>query len=36
METIVCKNIFLSNEETEREQAFNEVWQRIVSLIVNK
>ncbi len=36
MDTIVCKNIFLSNEETEREQAFNEVWQRIVSLIVNK
>ena len=28
MDTIVCKNIFLSNEETEREQAFNEVWQR--------
>ena len=36
MDTIVSKNIFLSNEETEREQAFNEVWQRIVSLIVNK
>ncbi len=36
MDTIVCKNIFLSNEETEREQAFNEVWQRIVNLIVNR
>lgn len=36
METIVCKNIYLSNEETEREQAFNEVWQRIVNLIVNR
>ena len=36
MDTIVCKNIFLSNEEAEREEAFNEVWQRIVNLIVNR
>ena len=36
MDTIVCKNIFLSKEETERKQAFNEVWQKIVNLIVNK
>ncbi len=36
MDTIVCKNIFLSNSEAEREEAFNEVWQRIVNLIVNK
>ncbi len=36
MDIIVCKNIFLSSSETEREQAFNEVWQRIVNLIVNR
>lgn len=36
MDMILCKNIFLSNKETEREQAFNEMWQRIVRLILNK
>lgn len=36
MDTIVCKNIFLSSNEAEREQTLNEVWQRIVNLIVNK
>ncbi len=36
MDTIVCKNIFLSSSEAEREEAFNEVWQRIVNLIVNR
>lgn len=36
MDTIICKNIFLSTNETERNQAFNEVWQRIINLIVNR
>ncbi len=36
MDTIICKNIFLSSNEAEREQSFNEVWQQIVNLIVNK
>lgn len=36
MDTIVCKNIFLSSNEAEREKAFNEIWQKIVNLIVNK
>ncbi len=36
MDTIVCENIFLSSNEAEREQAFNEVWQRIVNLMLNK
>lgn len=36
MDTIVCKNIFLSTNETEREQSFNEIWQKIVNLIVNE
>lgn len=36
MDTIVCKNIFLSTSETERKQSFNEIWQKIVNLIVNE
>ncbi len=35
METIVCKNIFCSEEEKERNQTFNEIWQRVVNLIEN-
>lgn len=33
---IVCKNIFISNDEKERCQEFNIIWQRIVNLIVNR
>lgn len=36
MDTIVCTNIFLSDKENERSQAFNEVWQKIVNSIVNR
>lgn len=36
MESIVCINIFESTDEIERNQNFNEIWQRIVKLMVNK
>lgn len=35
MDTIVCNNIFISDDETERSQAFNDIWQKIVNLIEN-
>ena len=35
MDTIECKNIFVSDNETERSQAFNEIWQMIVNLMIN-
>lgn len=36
MNTIVCENVFVSANETERMQAFNEVWQVVVNLMLNK
>jgi len=36
MDTIICENIFVSANETERIQAFNEVWQVVVNLMLNK
>ena len=36
MDTIVCENIFVSENETDRSQAFNEVWQSVVKLMLNK
>lgn len=36
MDTIICENVFVSANETERNQAFNEVWQVIVNLMLNK
>lgn len=36
MDTIICENVFVSKNETERSQAFNEVWQLIVKLMLNK
>lgn len=36
MDTIVCENIFVSVNETERSQAFNNVWQVVVNLMLNK
>ena len=35
MDTIECKNIFVSDNEPERSQAFNEIWQMIVNLMIN-
>lgn len=35
MDTIICKNIFVSSNETEKKEKFNEVWQLIVNLIEN-
>lgn len=36
MERVSCENIFVSADETERCQAFNEVWQMIVNLMINR
>lgn len=36
MDTIVCENVFVSTNETEKSQAFNEVWQMVVNMIINK
>lgn len=36
MEKIEIKNIFVSSEETEKSQAFNAVWLRIINLMINK
>lgn len=36
MNQVVCKNIFISDTEKERSKAFNEVWQNIVNLIINR
>lgn len=29
-------NIFVSDNEEDRSQAFNDIWQQIVNLMVNK
>lgn len=36
MDTIVCKNIFFSEDEEERKKRFNEIWQIVVNLMINK
>lgn len=32
-ETVICENIFVSSNETERAKIFNAIWQQIVNLI---
>ena len=36
MDSVECKNIFISDNEIERSQAFNEIWQMVVNLMINK
>ena len=36
MDTVICENIFVSVNETERSQSFNEIWQTVVNLMINK
>lgn len=36
MDTIICENVFVSTNETDRKQAFNNVWQVVVNLMLNK
>ena len=36
MESIICENVFVTENEIERSQAFNEVWQVVVNMIVNR
>lgn len=36
MDTVICENIFVSANETERSQTFNDIWQTVVNLMLNK
>lgn len=36
MDTVICENIFASVNEAERSQSFNEIWQTVVKLMLNK
>ena len=36
MDTVICENIFVSENETEKCQAFNDIWQVVVNLMLNK
>ena len=36
MDTVICENIFASVNETERSQSFNDIWQVVVNLMINK
>lgn len=36
MDTVICENIFVSANETEKCQAFNDIWQVVVNLMLNK
>lgn len=34
MNQIICKNIYSTNDEIERCREFNNIWQKIVNLII--
>lgn len=36
MDIVICKNIYVSDNEAERAKAFNDIWQKIVNLMINK
>lgn len=35
MDIVVCKNVYVSKDDNEREQNFNEIWQIIVNRMIN-
>ena len=35
MDTVVCKNVYVSKDDNERDQIFNEIWQIIVNRMIN-
>ncbi len=35
MDTVVCKNVYVSKDDDEREKNFNEIWQIIVNSMIN-
>ncbi len=35
MNSVICKNIFITNNEAERKEKFNEIWQKIIKQIMN-
>ncbi len=36
MDTVICENIYVSVNEAERSQSFNDIWQTVVNLTLNK
>ncbi len=36
MEKIICENIFVSIDETEKRKSFNKIWQFVVNMMINK
>jgi len=36
MDKVVCKNVFVSDSVKERNKVFNEVWQNVVNLMINR
>ena len=36
MDTVICENIFVSTNEAERSQSFNDICQTVVNLMLNK
>ena len=35
MDKVICKNVFISENEKEINKSFNMIWQKIVNLLVN-
>jgi len=35
MDTVVCKNVYVSKDDDEKEKNFNEIWQIIVNSMIN-
>lgn len=35
MDTVVCKNVYVSKDDDERKKNFNEIWQIIVNSMIN-
>jgi len=34
MENVVCKNVYITKEETERKKEFNDIWIKTINLIL--
>lgn len=36
MDKVICKNTFVSDDETLRSKEFNEIWIKIINIMINK
>lgn len=34
MDKVICKNVYITEDENERRKNFNEIWIRVVNLIL--